>query len=140
MAQSISLRPPHLTAVALVVILWHATLAADYLNLRFALAEGWPSVMALFPIGPLWVDVAWAMGVWLGLAGALFLMLRDDAAVLLLFAAATAMLAAMGGLATMLSPEALMAMPMAALIPLLVLMPLVGWLYARGLKRRGALR
>ena len=139
MAQSAPLRPAHLSAVALILILWHGVLAADYLNERFALVADMPGVMALFPIGPLWAEVAWALGVWLGLAGALFLLFRDDAAVLLMFGAAVAMLAAMGALWSMLTPEALLAWPLAALIPPLVLLPLAGWLYARGLKRRGLL-
>ncbi|MCC5989806.1 MAG: hypothetical protein JJT95_19225 [Pararhodobacter sp.] len=133
------LRPAHLSAVALFLILWHGVLAGDYLNTRFELAEDVQGVMALLPVGPLWSEVGWAMSVWLGLAGALFLLFRDDAAVLLLFAAAVAMLVALGGLWGVLAPEALTGWPLAALLPALALVPLAGWLYARGLKRRGLL-
>ncbi|MCC5999771.1 MAG: hypothetical protein JJU19_02775 [Pararhodobacter sp.] len=132
-------RPAHLTFVALVLIVWHAALAADYLNLRFALVPDAPQVMSLLPFQAIWAHVAWAMTVWLGLAGALFLLWRDDAAVLLLFTAAVTMVVALAGLAGIVALPALAEMPLAALVPALVIVPLGGCLYARGLKRAAVL-
>lgn len=132
-------RPAHLTLVALVLIFWHLTLALDYLNLRFVLHPEAPEIMSLLPFQALWAHVAWAMTVWLGLAGALFLIWRDDAAVLLLFAAAVAVVALLAGLMPAMDIAELGELPLAGLIPALVVVPLAGWLYARSLKRAGVL-
>ena len=81
--------------------------------------------------------------VWLGLLAAVFLLFRDDASVLLLFAAAVAMLAtlvgviASGGAVALSGPLAALGWP--GLVACLALVPLLGWLYARWQKRRGAL-
>ena len=139
MAPIASDRPSHLSFVALILILWHGALAADYLNLRFAFAPEMPSILSLFPLGPLWAEIAWGAAVLLGLAGSLFLIVRDDAAVLILFAAAVAVLVALAGLWGLVPLELLLAPPLLAVIPVLVLAPLVGWLYARMLKRQRAL-
>lgn len=132
-------RPGHLPVLALALLVWHAALAADYLALRFAPDAGWPGLLPLMPAGALWVGVAWALGVWLGLAGAVFLALRDDASVLFLFAAMVAMTAAQLGLAGAAAPERVFGLPWPAVSIALAVVPLAGWLYARAQKRRGIL-
>lgn len=134
-----SSRPGHLLFLALALLVWHGALAADYLALRFAPGGDWPGLLPLLPVAALWVSVAWSLGVWLGLAGAVFLTLRDDAAVLLLFAAMAAMAAAQVGLARAEPPETVFGLPWPAVSIALAVVPLAGWLYARGQKRRGIL-
>ncbi|MFN3953186.1 MAG: hypothetical protein ACK4LQ_01950 [Pararhodobacter sp.] len=144
MPQSLSARPWHLSLVAVMLVLWHAALALDYVNLRFSLGLDLPQLLALLPLDALWARVAFTMAVWLGLAGAVFMLFGDDAAVLLLFAAA---LGALIGLAGGGLPGGLALVPVvvpvagALQVPVavLVLVPALGWFYARALKRAGAL-
>jgi len=131
MARSTTPAPAHLVPVALILLIWHGLLGADYVIARFGLGQAdWPALMATLPLGAIWLQVAWGLGVWLGVAAALFLALKDDASVLLFFAAAMA--------------EVVLAVPLfgavpPALLAALVLVPLAGWFYARALNRRGAL-
>lgn len=143
MPHAYSTRPWHLLPVAVLLVLWHGALAFDYLNLRFALFPDAPALMSALAFGALWLKVVWAMAVWLGLLGAIFLLLRDDASVLLLFAAGVSMLATLAGVVmqgtaiSITGPLAVLGWP--ALAAALALVPLGGWLYARWQKRRGAL-
>ncbi|MCC5969748.1 MAG: hypothetical protein JJU15_07345 [Pararhodobacter sp.] len=143
MPQAISTRPWHLLPVALLLLLWHGALALDYLNDRFALASDMPYLMESLPLDALWLKVAWAMTVWLGLLGAVFLLWGDDASVLLIFAAAVAMLAVLTGIVLSGAPVDLAGLPAERgwqiVAPALVLVPLLGWLYARWQKRRRVL-
>lgn len=144
MPHSPAARPWHLLFVAAVLVLWHAALALDYVNLRFSLGLDLPQLMALLPLDALWARVAFTMAVWLGLAGAVFLLFGDDAAVLLLFAAALSALVGLagGGLSGGLALVSV-ALPVVGAVQLpvalLVLVPALGWFYARALKRGGAL-
>jgi len=135
-----SARPWHLLPVAVLLVLWHGALAFDYLNLRFSFFADVPALMPALPMEALWITVVWAMAVWLGLLGAFFLLISDDASVLLLFAAAVSMLATLAGIITSTAPV-VMSGPLAelgwpGLAAGLALVPLLGWLYARWLKRR----
>lgn len=130
--------PTLMLPLALVLLLWHAALAADYAIARFALdLPGWPAVLPALPAGPVWLTVAWAMAVWLGLIAAIFLMLRDDASVLLFFSAFVAQIVATVGLRS--AEGAIMGLPIYLVTALCAVPPLVGWLYARALNRRGYL-
>ncbi|MCA0204486.1 hypothetical protein [Pararhodobacter sp.] len=140
MARSTEPAPSHLLPVALILLVWHGLLAADYVIERFALgAEGWPALMALMPLDALWLQVTWALGVWLGLVAALFLMLKDDASVLLFFFATAFQVAMAAGVFLAAPPVLLLPLPLAVVLPVLVVFPLFGWLYARSLNRRGCL-
>ncbi|HHX89035.1 MAG TPA: hypothetical protein GX700_04545 [Paracoccus sp.] len=143
MPHALTSRPWHLLPVALLLVLWHGALAFDYLNLRFALFPGIPPLFPALPLEAMWMKVVWAMAVWLGLLGAVFLLLSDDASVLLLFAAAASMLAALAGVMTGAAPVAvtgvLAAVGWPGLAVALALVPLAGWLYARDQKRRDVL-
>lgn len=135
--------PSHLALAALVLVIWHLALAADYVIARFALApvlgaDELPALMPLLPLGALWMQACWVAGVVLGLVAALFLALRDDASVLLFFAAFVAMAACTAGFAF--APAASLAGPaLWATGAVLALVPLLGWLYARALNRGGVL-
>lgn len=139
MPMIVSARPWHLLPIALVLVLWHGALSLDYLNARFDLTADLPSLMAALALETLWAKVAWAMAVWLGLAGALFLLFGDDAAVLLIFTATVAMLVALAGVVGAGQPAQLWGIPWWGLAGALALVPLAGWLYARMLKRHGML-
>ena len=129
--------PPHLTIVALLLLVWHGLLAVDYVVDRFALgAPGWPALMAQLPLDAVWLQVVWSMGVWLGLVAALFLLLRDNASVLLFFAGAASMAALAVGLLLSAPPVLLLPVPLPALLAVLVLVPGAGWVYARAMNRR----
>lgn len=140
MARPTAPAPSHLALVATLLLIWHALLGADYVIARFTLgAEGWPSLMPLMPLDALWLQVVWAMGVWLGFAAALFLALRDDASVLLFFAAAVCEIALAVGLLLSAPPVLLLPLPLWLILGLLILLPLGGWLYARTQNRAGVL-
>ncbi|GAB4259096.1 MAG: hypothetical protein Kow0013_01510 [Pararhodobacter sp.] len=137
MARSTTPAPAALTPIALILLLWHAGFAADYVVTRFGLGEGLPGIMHLLPLSALWLKVAWAMAVWLGFGAAFFLVLRDNASVILFFAAAVAALVVTVGL----YPQAMPALPvplLALCVPMVVL-PAFGWVYARALNRNGVL-
>jgi len=143
MSHAFSARPWHLLPVALLLVLWHGALGFDYLNARFDLFAASPVLMEALPLSALWLKVVWGMAVWLGLLGAFFLLFGDDASVLLLFAAAVLMLAALAGIVLGGVPVVL-AGPLAlpgwyGLAAGLALVPLLGWLYARWQKRQGVL-
>jgi len=143
MPHALSARPWHLLPVALLLVLWYGAIALEYLNQRFGLFTAAPELVSTLPLEALWLKVVWAMAVWLGLLGAVFLLIRDDASVLLIFAAAVSMLATLGGIVSggavvvVTGPLAGLGWPGLAIG--LALVPLLGWLYARWLKRRGAL-
>ncbi len=132
-------RPWHLVPIALFLVAWHGLLVADYVVIRFALSPVLPGLMDQLPLVTLWAKVGWAMAVWLGLAGALFLLFGDDAAVLLLFAAAVAMVVAMVGVHLAGEPALVHGVPWPIGIALLMLAPALGWVYARLLKRHAVL-
>ncbi|MFN4101002.1 MAG: hypothetical protein ACK4GT_14630, partial [Pararhodobacter sp.] len=78
MPYALSARPWHLLPVAVLLVLWHGALAFDYINLRFGLFADVNALLPTLPTDALWISVVWAMAVWLGLLGALFLLISDD--------------------------------------------------------------
>lgn len=141
MARTLSPPPLHLMPVALALLLWQGLLAADYTITRFALGEaGWPVLMAGLPMEALWLRVTWALGVWLGVGAAGFLVLRDNASVLLFFGSALGFALAGAGMILSAQPVLLLPLPLPAIVATVVLLPLAGWIFARGLNKRGVLR
>lgn len=130
--------PASLVPLALLLLIFHGLLGADYVIERFALGgESWPGLMRLLPLDALWLKVVWALGVWLGVAAAFFLTIRDNASVLLFFAATLAMVVIAAVLFSAQIPT--LVVPVPALLAVLVIMPLLGWIYARALNRNGHL-
>lgn len=132
-------RDPLLALAALVLVIWHILLAADYVNAKFLLVEGQPELTAHLLLPQLWATVGWGMAVWLGLLGALFLIWRDDASVLLLFAAGLAAAVAVAGDVLAGGESALLGLPRVALWVLVIAVPALGWLFARSRKAAGVL-
>ncbi len=139
MTNSASAAPAHLAPLAFLLLIWHGALAADYLIVRFAMDFDLPSLTTAIEVSPVWARIGWALGVWLGLIGALFAMMRDDAAVLIFFAAFLAMLLAVVGAELAGLPEMLFGLHRHATLGALVLVPLIGWIYTRTMKRAGVL-
>ena len=131
-------KPAMILPLGLLLLIWHAMLGADYVIARFALSvASWPPVMPALALDATWLSVAWGMAVWLGFVAALFLMLKDDASVLLFFAAAVAQLSITVGLRA--ADGAVWGLPVMLFTGLAVVPPVVGWIYARALNRRGLL-
>ncbi|WP_209425748.1 hypothetical protein [Pararhodobacter sp. SW119] len=127
--------PGHLWLLAVLLLVWHALLAADYTIARFALGIDLPSIDPVLMAGPTWTQIAWALAVWTGLAGAIFAMLRDDAAVLLFFAAFIGVLVALIGVELSAPPELVLGYARYSVYAALLLVPLIGWIYTRAMKR-----
>lgn len=138
-------RPWHLTPLAMLAVLWHLAAAVDYTMVRLAYApylQQFPAEWVDWFAGvPLWAGAAWALAVWLGLLGAVLLLMRERGAVLCLAGAALAMVVANLWFLALASPRlpeltgpgGLWVMLAASAVPVLF------WLYARWLKRGGRL-
>ena len=72
--------PVHLWIVGVVALLWNGYGGFDYImtktNNAAYLAAYTPEQREYFNSFPLWADVAWAIGVWGGVLGAVLLLLR----------------------------------------------------------------
>lgn len=138
-------RPAHLPLVALLAILWFGLWALEYVLVRYdhmgnlaGLSDGWG---AWFDAVPAWPGAVLAAGIWLGLLGAFLLIARERGAVLLL---AFAFLASLGFAIWAVAASPIGLRPLLAFDPRVVLaaqvlVPAVFWLYARSLKKSGAL-
>jgi hypothetical protein len=128
-----------LRVIATLLVIWHAGLALDYLNLRLEWDAALPSLTGALMLPQLWATVGWGLAVWLGLAGSLFVAARDDAGVLLLFAAGVG--AALGAAGDVLAGGTgpLLGLPRPVVLAVLVAVPLAGWLYARARHASGHL-
>lgn len=130
--------PAALFPIALILLIFHGLLGADYVIQRFQLGQAdWPGVMRTLPLEALWQKVVWALAVWLGLAAAFFLMIRDNASVLLFFAATASGVALAVGLYAAQAPDLMI--PIQGLLAAMVIAPGWGWIYARALNRNGVL-
>lgn len=83
--------PTHLWIVGILSLLWNAFGCYDYLMTKTRNADWIASMMpeadpnavfAWMDASPLWSQFGWGLGVWLGLAGALLLLMRKRYAVL----------------------------------------------------------
>lgn len=131
--------------IALAVVLFYAGGAADYALTRLRvpgyLSQFSPDQIAYFQSMPTWVDAAWAVGVWVGLAGAVLLVMRMGIAVLPLAASCAAMVAATVWLLVLSDP------PMAEVTGMLGVWIMVGvaaaslviYIYARAMRVMGVL-
>jgi hypothetical protein len=130
--------PTALVPIALVLLLLHAILGADYIIERFQLGNPeWPGVMRYLPLEGLWQKVVYALAVWLGFAAAFFLVIRDNASVLLFFATTVAGVALAAALYA--TPAPGLFIPLPGLLGAMVIVPLLAWIYARALNRNGVL-
>lgn len=130
--------PTGLIPIALVLLLWHGVLGADYVVDHFHLgAPEWPGIARLLPLDALWLQVVWAMCVWLGFGAAFFLLIRDNASVLLFFATAVAALVVAAG--TYLAIGTAISVLQYVLLGALFILPVFGWIFSRALNQNGQL-
>ena len=135
-------RPWHLWLVGVLALLWNSMGALDYTMTQTRnadyLSSASPEQLAWVYAQPAWVDAAWAIGVWGGLAGAALLLLRRRHATGALLASFLGALTAFvhnygfaGAMDVMGSPGAL-AFGAMILIVALALPLYSGWLQKRG--------
>lgn len=130
--------PTGLVPIAVILLLWHAAFAADYVIDHFQLgAAEWPGLARLMPLEALWMRVVWAMCVWLGFGAAFFLLIRDNASVLLFFATMICALAVAGG--TYLALGNAISVTQYVILGLMFVLPFFGWIFARALNQNGQL-
>ena len=142
--------PTHLWIVGALATLWGGFGAYDYLMTRFRnfdyLAGMMPGVdprvmLAWVDAFPMWAQFGWGLGVWLGLVGALLLLMRSRYAVP---AFALSLLGAVLGLGYQIvaaPPLPGADDPMMDVMPyIIILVAVLLFLYARAMRRKGVLR
>jgi hypothetical protein len=149
MQQAVSARTPaHLWIVGILSLLWNAIGCVDYLltrmrntdYLKSMMPDVDPQAMLAYVDGfPIWASIGWGLGVWLGLAGSLLLLMRSRHTVL---AFGLSLIGAILGLGYQLAKP----MPgvtgfMAKGMPIVIIViALALFLYARGIEKKGVLR
>jgi predicted membrane protein len=141
--------PWHLWVVGVLALVWNAGGAYDYLMMKLEneayLAQIPPEHLAYYLSYPLWVNIAWALGVWMAVLGAVLLLLRSRHAV------AAFVLSFVGLVVNTIWGQFLSETPMsalmgdmgAAMLGFMVAIYLVAvllWAYARAQARVGVLR
>lgn len=151
MEQAMPARTPmHLWIVGLLSLLWNAFGAFDYFMTRTKGAE-WinqmmtgvdgEKFMAYINAFPIWASIGWGLGVWLGLAGSVLLLMKSRHAV---WALGLSLLGAVIGIGYQIMnpidiPE--MHAGFNSFVPyLVILIALVLFLYARAQAAKGLLR
>lgn len=129
--------PAHLRLVAVLLVVFFALLALDYLALRLSFALPLPAIHAALGFPAAWVSAVWTAGVWLGLLAAALLFSASRASVLI-FVLVAVLMAVTAASATGSDAIAGLSRPVAWAV--LILVPLLGWLYARTLNRQKILR
>jgi hypothetical protein len=151
MQQAVSARTPvHLWIVGILSLLWNCVGCYDYVMTRMRntdyLAKMMPKVdpnamLAWVDSFPIWAQIGWALGVWMGLLGSVLLLLRSRWAV---WSFGLSLLGAVLGLGYQIA----MAPPLAGADDLfskvmpyvIILIALALFLYARAQAAKGVLR
>lgn len=140
--------PVHLWIVGILSLLWSCFGCYDYFETRMRNTDYLKSMMpdvdpnaALAYIDgfPLWASLGWGLGVWLGLAGSVLLLMRSRHAAL---AYGVSLIGAILGLGyQLMNPMPGIEGFMATGMPLIVIAVALGlFLYARAMHRKGVLR
>jgi hypothetical protein len=151
MEEAVRAKPPaHLWIVGVLALLWNGFGAYDYLMTRTKGAAYIESMMpgtdgaammAYINSFPLWASFGWGLGVWMGLAGSVLLLLRHRLAVI---AFGLSLAGAILGIGYQLMRPAdipQMHQGFNAVVPyLVILIALALYLYSRALLRKGLLR
>ena len=149
MQQAVTTRTPmHLWIVGFLSLLWNGLGCTDYLLTRMrntdylqaVMPDIDPQAMLAYVDGfPIWASIGWGLGVWLGLAGSVLLLMRSRHAVL---AFGLSLIGAVAGLGYQLANP----MPgvtgfMGSGVPIVIIViALALFLYARAIERKGVLR
>lgn len=142
--------PAHLWIVGGLGTLWNAFGAFDYFKTRMQDEEYLRSMMpnvdpqamlAWIDAFPLWAQTGWALGVWMGLAGSLLLLLRSRWAVWALLISFAGAVVGLGYQLMVAAPVPGMEGPMATVMPVVIIIVAAGlFAYARGMEKGGVLR
>jgi hypothetical protein len=142
--------PLHLWIVGGLATLWNCMGPLDYTMTRLH-NDGWlkasmptvdpQSVYSYIDSFPIWASTGWALGVWLGLAGSILLLMRNRWAVP---AFGISLIGAIVGLGyQFMNPPNWpgMGSGMSAIMPIVIIVVAIGlFLYARAMSNRGILR
>ena len=137
--------PWHFWIVVIVGVLWHVVGVIDYTAMQYdwqpymQLATG--RQMSFMESMPNWIDGAWAISAWGGLAGMILVALRFGLAPLVLAASAIATLVVAVWFTFVSVPNVydLAGWPGLATIWIAVLVTVLLWLYAVDMKREGVI-
>src|SRR5215212_3889817 len=151
MQQAVSARAPvHLWIVGILALLWNCVGCYDYVMTRMRntdyLASMMPKVdpnamLAWVDSFPIYAQIGWGLGVWMGLLGSVLLLLRNRWAV---WAMGLSLIGAILGLGYQIlaaPPLAGMDDMMAKVMPAVIILVAVGlFVYARAQEKKGVLR
>jgi hypothetical protein len=149
MQQAVTARTPmHLWIVGFLSLLWNGLGSTDYLLTRMrntdylqaVMPDVDPQAMLAYVDGfPIWASIGWGLGVWLGLAGSVLLLMRSRHAVL---AFGLSLIGAVVGLGYQLAnPMSGVTGFMASGVPIVIIaIALALFLYARAIEKKGVLR
>jgi len=151
MQQAVTARTPmHLWVVGFLSLLWNGFGAYDYLMTRMRdadyLASAMPGVdpnaiLAWIDAFPLWAQIGWGLGVWMGLLGTVLLLIRSRWAVWSFLLSLVGALLGLGYQLAVAPPMPGGDGAMAKIMPLIVIAVAVAlYLYARVMERKGVLR
>ncbi|WP_037552529.1 hypothetical protein [Sphingomonas sp. URHD0057] len=151
MQQAVTARTPmHLWIVGFLALLWNGFGAYDYLMTRMRnedyLASAMPGVdpnamLAWIDGFPLWAQIGWGLGVWMGLLGAILLLVRSRWAVWSFLLSLIGALLGLGYQMAMAPPMPGGEGAMAKAMPVVVIVVAGAlYLYARAMERKGVLR
>jgi hypothetical protein len=151
MQQAVSARAPaHLWIVGLLSLLWSCFGSYHYLMTRMRnvdyLASAMPGVdpkatLAWVDGFPMWAQVGWGLGVWMGLLGSILLLIRSRWAVWSYGLSLVGAILGLGYQITMAPPLAGAEGPMMTVLPaIVILLAVFLFLYARTMEKKGVLR
>jgi hypothetical protein len=151
MQQAVSARAPaHLWIVGILSLLWSCFGSYDYLMTRMRnvdyLASAMPGVdpkatLAWVDGFPMWAQVGWGLGVWMGLLGSILLLIRSRWAVWSYGLSLVGAILGLGYQITMAPPLAGAEGPMMTVLPaIVILLAVFLFLYARTMEKKGVLR
>lgn len=142
--------PAHLWIIGLLALLWNCFGCYDYTMTRLHNADYISSAMpgvdpdaalAWVDAMPLYAQIGWGLGVWLGLLGSLFLLLRSRWAVWALALSFIGALLSLGYQIALAPPLEGATSPMMSIMPYVIILitAFLAW-YARAMEKRGVLR
>ena len=141
--------PAHLWIVGALALLWNGFGAYDYLMTRTKGAEYVDSMMpgtgeavvAYIDSFPVWASFGWGLGVWMGLAGSILLLMRHRLSVIAFGLSLAGAILGIGYQLMRPSGIAQMHQGFNAVVPyLIILIALALYLYSRAQLRKGLLR
>ena len=143
-------RPVHLWIVGLLALIWNAFGCTDYVMTRMRNTEYLAGMMpnsdpnqmlAYVDSFPLYAQIGWGLGVWMGLAGAILLLMRHRWAVAAFGLSFVGMVLSFSYQLTHPSGMAEMDEGMGAMVPWIIMaVGVLLFFYARAMRIKGVLR